>query len=146
VQGNGADPEMVETVALIRPELRRLLWSYRIPADAAADVMRRALVGAVVHWRDIRDKGQWLLETVQFECRVYWQERGQPPPAPRRYAPPAARDVLEDPRLGVSVDLDLLRAMLPAHRRRVVFSHGGAVARLREVMASRPPAPWPPVD
>jgi len=31
----------------------------------------------------------------------------------------------------VLVDLDLLRAMLPVSRRRVVFARGGTVARLR---------------
>ncbi len=146
MQGKGADPELIQTAELIRPELRRLLWLYRIPAEAAPDVMRRALVAAVIHWREIRNKGKWLLDSVQFECLTYWQERGQPPPVRRKRPPPPAREVLEDPDTGVSVDLDLLRAMLPAQRRRVVFSRGGAVARLREVMAAGPAPLWPRAD
>jgi hypothetical protein len=91
----------------------------------------QALVGLIAHWREIGDKAQWLLEAVAFECLAYWQERGLRSPALRRPTPPPRLDHLEDVDGRVLVDLDLLRAMLPVSRRRVVFARRGAVAQLR---------------
>ncbi|HEY6323500.1 MAG TPA: hypothetical protein VJA16_18315 [Thermoanaerobaculia bacterium] len=129
--GNEADAELAEVVESVRPELRRILFAHRIPPEAATDVMRFALLGGVAHWREIGDKARWLLEAVELECLTYWSERGLRSPAIRRPAPPPGLDHLEDSAGRVLVDLDLLRAMLPLRRRRVVFARGGAVAQLR---------------
>jgi DNA-directed RNA polymerase specialized sigma24 family protein len=131
MQGSGAEEAIAELVESVRPDLRRILFSHRIPPKAATEVMQFALVGVVAHWREIGDKAQWLLEAVEFECLAYWQERGLRSPALRQPARPAGLDQLEDVDGRVLVDLDLLRAMLPVSRRRVVFARGGAVAQLR---------------
>lgn len=137
---SGADEEVAAVVASIRPELRRLLFAHRIPPDAAADLVRSALASAVAHWREIGDQAQWLLEAVAFECSTYWLERGVRPPAMRRPAPPPGLDHLEDGDGRVLVDLDLLRAMLPASRRRAVFARGGALDQLRWLLRASAPA------
>jgi DNA-directed RNA polymerase specialized sigma24 family protein len=129
------EAQMVEAVAQIRPDLRRLLFAHRIPPGEATELVERVLVGVAAHWQDIGDKGQWLLAAVQFECLTYWQERGLPSPAMRRLATPPARDLLVDRVHGRVFDVDLLRAMLPAARQRVVFASGGALNRLRVLLA-----------
>lgn len=127
----GDEAALAALVESIRPELRRILFTHRIPPSAATDVMRFALLGVVAHWREIDDKAQWLLEAAEFECLAYWQERGLRSPALCQPAPPPGLDHLEDADGRVLVDLDLLRAMLPLSRRRRVFARGGAVAQLR---------------
>jgi hypothetical protein len=131
VSGSGTDAAIAALVESIRPELRRILFTHRIPLKAATEVMELALLVVVAHWREIGDQAQWLLEALEFECLAYWQERGRRSPALRQPAPPPGPDRLEDADGRVLVDLDLLRAMLPASRRRVVFARGGAVAQLR---------------
>jgi DNA-directed RNA polymerase specialized sigma24 family protein len=140
VQRNGAEAAIAELVESIRPELRRILLAHRIPPEAATDVMQVALLSVVAHWREIAGKAQWLLEAVEFECLAYWLERGLRSPALRRPAPPPGLDHLEDADGRVLVDLDLLRAMLPASRRRVVFARGGVVAQLRWLLRASAPA------
>jgi DNA-directed RNA polymerase specialized sigma24 family protein len=127
-EAEGAIAELVESV---RQDLRRILFSHRIPPQAATEVMQLALVGVVAHWREIGDRARWLLQAVEFECLAYWQQRGLRSPALRPPAPPPRLDHLEDVDGRVLVDLDLLRAMLPLRRRRIVFARGGAVAQLR---------------
>jgi DNA-directed RNA polymerase specialized sigma24 family protein len=131
VHANPAYEEIAAVVASIRPELRRLLFAHRIPPAAASDLVQSALRSAVAHWREIDDQAHWLLGAVEFECLTYWLERGLRSPALRRPAPPPGLDHLQDSDGRVLVDLDLLRAMLPATRRREVFARGGAVDRLR---------------
>jgi DNA-directed RNA polymerase specialized sigma24 family protein len=137
VQGSEADAAIAALVESIRPELRRILFSHLIPPQAATEVMQFALVGVVAHWREIGDKARWLLQAVELECLAYWQERGLRSPALRPPAPPPGLDHLEDSDGRVLVDLDLLRAMLPLSRRRVVFARGGAVAQLRWLLRAR---------
>jgi DNA-directed RNA polymerase specialized sigma24 family protein len=140
VRGNPADEEIAAVVASIRPELRRLLFTHRIPPSAATDLVQCALWSAVAHWREIADHAQWLLGAVEFECLTYWVERGLRSPALRRPAPPPGLDHLQDSDGRVLVDLDLLRAMLPATRRRAVFARGGPVDQLRWLLRASAPA------
>jgi DNA-directed RNA polymerase specialized sigma24 family protein len=137
VQGSEADAAIAELVESIRPELRRVLFIHRIPPKAATELVQFALVGVMAHWREIGDKAQWLLEALEFECLAYWQERGLRSPALRQPAAPPGLDHLEDGGGRVLVDLDLLRAMLPLSRRRVVFARGGAVAQLRWLLRAQ---------
>ena len=131
MQGSGAEAAIAALVESVRPELRRILFSHRIPPRAATELVQLALVGVVTHWPEIGDKAQWLLDTLELECLAYWQERGLRSPARRPPAPPPGLDHLEDVDGRVLVDLDLLRAMLPLRRRCIVFARGGAVAQLR---------------
>jgi hypothetical protein len=131
VQERDAEAAIAELVESVRPELRRILFTHRVPLEAATELVLHALQGIVTHWREIGDKAQRLLDTLEFECLAYWQERGLRSPARRTPAPPPGLDHLEDADGRVLVDLDLLRTMLPLSRRRIVFARGGAIARLR---------------
>jgi len=86
----------------------------------------------------IGDKAQWLLKAAEIECLSYWLDHGLRSPALRKRVTPPRLDQLLDSDGRVLVDLDLLRAMLPARRRRVVLARGGAVAQLRWLSASAP--------
>jgi DNA-directed RNA polymerase specialized sigma24 family protein len=138
--GNGSDADIAAVVASIRPELRRLLFTHRIPPAAATDLLQVALWSAVAHWREIGDPARWLLDAIEFECLTYWLERGLRSPALRKPAPPPGLDHLQDSDGRVLVDLDLLRAMLPASRRRAIFARGGAVDQLRWLLRTSAPA------
>jgi hypothetical protein len=117
-----------------------------LPGEARETECRRAApattswgcTGVVVADAHIVDTGQ---AAVEFECLAYWQERGQPSPGRHKHElPRAGREVLVDGD-GRSLDLDLLRAMLPARRQRVLFGPGGPAARLRLLLAGQRGAP-----
>jgi hypothetical protein len=137
VQDKGIDAEMAEVVALIRSEMRRILSAHRLPINDAKDLVRQTLLEARASWRAIDgDRRQWLLTAIEFECLTYWQKRGLRSPAMPGHAPPPAREVpLTGRPGGASLDMDVLRAMLPAARRRVLLAKGGVLDRLRILLS-----------
>jgi hypothetical protein len=85
MDGNGSEPDMVTSVLpLIRPQLRHLLWRYRIPVAAIVEVLERALMAAEETWEQGAGKENWLLAAVELECGAYWRGRRRRPPARRR--------------------------------------------------------------
>ena len=135
-----ANAELVETLARVRPELRRILFAHRIPRKDLTRIVVRAVIELAVHWEVLEDRAQWLLAAVQFECLAYWQRRGQSSPGLQKHLPPRrGHEILVDD-AGRSLDLDLLRAMLPVRRRRVLFGPAGPVTRLRLVLGRSDPA------
>ncbi len=136
----GTDLDLDSLVDLLRPDLRRVLWTHRVPAGDAMGVMQGALGRAIELWDLVGDKIELLLAAVDEECLRYWEARGLRSPALRRPSPAApAREVLE---LGTaSVDLDLLRALLPVSRHRAVLGPDSVVARLRLAAADTAIAP-----
>lgn len=84
MDGKGSEPDMVtRVVPRIRPELRHLLWRYRIPAAVIVEVLERALIAADETWETGADKEDWLLVAVELECSAYWRGRCRRPPAAR---------------------------------------------------------------
>jgi hypothetical protein len=132
------DAGVVGVVSLVRPEVRRLLRQYRIPStESMVELLERALVAALRAWGEKREQtSACLLAAVRAECRAYWRERGVPSPVTGAASAKRAPALLVDDRTGVLIDLDLLRAMLPLDRLRVVLSRSGEVAWLREAMAA----------
>jgi hypothetical protein len=112
MEGEGREPELeLDTlVGILRPDLRRVLWSHRIPAGSAVEVMRGALARAIELWDVVGDKVELLLAAAGEECLRYWQARGLDSPAlcrPARLGP-AGREVVQ---VGeATVDSDLLRS------------------------------------
>lgn len=58
----------------VRPQLRRVLSQYRIPADDTEDVLQQALLALVHHWESIREPEAWLIGTLRKGCLVYWRQ------------------------------------------------------------------------
>jgi len=57
----------------IEPRLKRLLATYRIPAEDAEDVLQQTLLALLYQWERIRDPECWLLGTLKRHCLMYWR-------------------------------------------------------------------------
>lgn len=57
----------------VEPRLKRVLSTYRIPADDAEDVLQQTLLALVYQWDRVRDPECWLLGTLKRHCLMYWR-------------------------------------------------------------------------
>ena len=57
----------------VEPRLKRVLGTYRIPADDAEDVLQQTLLALVYQWDRVRDPECWLLGTLKRHCLMYWR-------------------------------------------------------------------------
>lgn len=57
----------------LEPRLKRLLASYRIPAEDAEDLLQQALLALLYQWDRVRDPECWLLGTLKRHCLMYWR-------------------------------------------------------------------------
>lgn len=57
----------------VEPRLKRVLATYRIPADDAEDVLQQTLLTLVYQWDRVRDPECWLLGTLKRHCLMYWR-------------------------------------------------------------------------
>ena len=64
-----------ERLERLRPQLKRILRSYDIPAEDAEDVLQEAFLGALRKWATIRYKDAWLLGALRCKCSNYWKKR-----------------------------------------------------------------------
>jgi RNA polymerase sigma factor (sigma-70 family) len=59
----------------LRPDLRRVLWRYRIPPEDAEDLVQTTFLLALTKWPTIENPGPWLIGTLQKRCIAYWRDR-----------------------------------------------------------------------
>ncbi len=59
----------------MRPRIRQVFSSFRIPAFDAEDVLQEVLVVAFLKWETIRIKDAWLLGTLRKKCALYWKRQ-----------------------------------------------------------------------
>lgn len=57
----------------MEPRLKRLLATYRIPAEDAEDVLQQTLLALLYQWERVRDPECWLLGTLKRHCLMYWR-------------------------------------------------------------------------
>lgn len=57
----------------VEPRLKRVLATYRIPADDAEDVLQQTLLALIYQWDRVRDPECWLLGTLKRHCLMYWR-------------------------------------------------------------------------
>jgi RNA polymerase sigma factor (sigma-70 family) len=57
----------------MEPRLKKLLTTYRIPAEDAEDVLQQTLLALLYQWDRVRDPESWLLGTLRRHCLVYWR-------------------------------------------------------------------------
>jgi RNA polymerase sigma factor (sigma-70 family) len=57
----------------VEPRLKRVLATYRIPADDAEDVLQQTLLALLYQWERVRDPECWLLGTLKRHCLMYWR-------------------------------------------------------------------------
>jgi RNA polymerase sigma factor (sigma-70 family) len=53
--------------------MKRLLSTYRIPADDAEDVLQQTLLALLYQWDRVRDPECWLHGTLRRNCLMYWR-------------------------------------------------------------------------
>jgi RNA polymerase sigma factor (sigma-70 family) len=57
----------------VEPRLKRVLATYRIPAEDAEDVLQQTLLALLYQWERVRDPECWLLGTLKRHCLMYWR-------------------------------------------------------------------------
>src|SRR6185436_18360787 len=69
------EPELTfdEFLKKVEPKLKKLLSTYRIPADDAEDVLQQSLLALVYQWDRVRDPECWLIGTLRRHCLMYWR-------------------------------------------------------------------------
>lgn len=71
--GPAADFELL--LVRVRPQVRRVLAHFRIPAHDAEDLLQQAMLALVYHWDSVRDPEAWLVGTLRKGCLVYWRQQ-----------------------------------------------------------------------
>ena len=73
------ESELQEFLDLVRPKLRRLLISSRVPLEDAEDVAQDALVVLLRRWHrgmdDVESREAWMLGTMRRIIFLYWRRR-----------------------------------------------------------------------
>ena len=54
-----------EILRELRPKIRTLFASYRVPHEDAEDILQESLLAAVLAWGEIRNKEGWLLVVIR---------------------------------------------------------------------------------
>jgi len=67
--------ELEKLLTRCRPQLSRVLFRYRIPAQDAEDLLQETFLILVAKWDTIRAPEAWLAGTLRNRCIIYW--RGQ---------------------------------------------------------------------
>jgi RNA polymerase sigma factor (sigma-70 family) len=67
-------PSFDEFLKGMEPRLKRLLATYRIPAEDAEDVLQQTLLALLYQWERVRDPECWLLGTLKRHCLLYWRD------------------------------------------------------------------------
>lgn len=62
-----------EFLKKVEPRLKRVLTTFRIPAEDAEDVLQQTLLALVYQWDRVRDPECWLLGTLKRHCLMYWR-------------------------------------------------------------------------
>jgi RNA polymerase sigma factor (sigma-70 family) len=67
--------ELEDLLLRLRPRLRQVLASFRVPLDDAEDLLQDVLVAAFCKWDSIHCKEAWLIGALRNTCAVYWKRR-----------------------------------------------------------------------
>jgi RNA polymerase sigma factor (sigma-70 family) len=59
----------------LRPRLKRILGSYRIPPHDADDVLQETFLALFNRWESIENKEAWLVATLRHRCARYWRDQ-----------------------------------------------------------------------
>jgi RNA polymerase sigma factor (sigma-70 family) len=72
----GSPPDIVEsTLAEAEPELRALLWRFRVPPDDAQDLLQDTILAFLLRRERVLSPTPWLLTTLKNRCLQYWRKR-----------------------------------------------------------------------
>jgi RNA polymerase sigma factor (sigma-70 family) len=66
---------IIEMMAQLRPRMRQILSSYRVPYPDTEDLLQDVLLVAFRKWESIRTLDAWLIGTLRHKCWMYWKRR-----------------------------------------------------------------------
>lgn len=67
--------EIEDLLRRLRPRLKHVLASFRIPYADAEDLLQDVLVAAFCKWDSIHNKDAWLVGALRNTCAVYWKRQ-----------------------------------------------------------------------
>jgi RNA polymerase sigma factor (sigma-70 family) len=67
--------EIEDLLRRLRPRLRQILASFRVPLADAEDLLQDVLVAAFCKWDSIHSKEAWVIGTLRNTCAVYWKRQ-----------------------------------------------------------------------
>ena len=73
--GDGREEAIEELISQLRPRLRQILTSYRIPYPDSEDLVQDTLVAAFCQWDSIQTQDAWLVGTLRNKCAMYWKRQ-----------------------------------------------------------------------
>jgi RNA polymerase sigma factor (sigma-70 family) len=68
-----------ELIVQLRPRLRQILSSYRIPYPDSEDLLQDSLIAAYCQWDSILTQDAWLIGTLRNKCAMYWKRQRSNP-------------------------------------------------------------------
>ena len=68
-----AAARLVESLERLRPRLKKVVWSFRLQAEEAEDVLQDVLIIALdhLHRSEIEDLDAWILVTLRYQCLMF---------------------------------------------------------------------------
>jgi RNA polymerase sigma factor (sigma-70 family) len=72
---SGPQPRLEELFLELRPRLRLILKTYRIPYPDTEDLLQDVLIVAFCKWHTVHTHDSWLLGTLRRKCWLYWKRR-----------------------------------------------------------------------
>lgn len=67
--------ELEKLLTQCRPQLSRILFRYRIPAQDAEDLLQETFLILVMKWEAIQAPDAWLAGTLRNRCIIYWRRQ-----------------------------------------------------------------------
>jgi len=68
-----------ELIFQLRPRLRQILSSYRVPYPDSEDLLQDTLIAAFCQWDTIQTQDAWLIGTLRNKCAMYWKRQRSNP-------------------------------------------------------------------
>jgi RNA polymerase sigma factor (sigma-70 family) len=127
-KGRAADPEtpadLASLLLALRPQLRRIFYTYRIPIEDTEDLLQEATLVVLRRWADVRDKPSFLIGTVRRLSYVYRRKARHAPLLVALEAPlldllPASGNQT-DAQLDMRLDLEALLRRLSRRQRTAI--------------------------
>ena len=69
------EEQLTELIVQLRPRLRQILSSYRIPYPDSEDLLQDTFIAAFCNWDSIQTQDAWLIGTLRNKCAMYWKRQ-----------------------------------------------------------------------
>jgi RNA polymerase sigma factor (sigma-70 family) len=138
-QGPPEQLELQEFLERVRPKLRRLLVSWRVPLEDAEDLLQDSLVALHRRWHQmhaVASREAWLLGTLRLTILKYRRRRTQERQLKKAVSQQlAAAEAPAQERQDSARDVEALTAALPRRDRQVLWLRYGLELKPREAAA-----------